>query len=70
MINIICSRADVENYVANVNPAGVLSLHGDPVAKVTDRVLDGDHPDYGDDWTEWLEVNIERIARSATEHML
>lgn len=57
-MNTITSRTDIETYVAN--------SHADFCEQNLDGALvaviqDADHPDYGTDWSEWLDANIAEL---------
>jgi len=50
----IASLTDIESYVTDSHPDAVEhGFAGDLVS----AIQDADHPDYGDDWSEWLNAN-------------
>jgi hypothetical protein len=53
----ISSKTDIKNYIGNEHPdfRGMLSV------ALVDAIQASDHPDYGDDWAEWFDKNINQI---------
>lgn len=60
----ISSVTDIETYVDDTHADFV--KHGLRDALVETIRADSDTPDYGADWTAWLEANIERLRVEAT----
>lgn len=60
----ISSATDIETYVDDTHADFV--EHGLRDALVETIRADSGTPDYGADWTEWLEANIERLRVEAT----
>jgi hypothetical protein len=58
VMNMINSKTDIKNYVENDHPD--FREHGLSDALI-DAIQFADHPDYGSDWSEWLDANIDSI---------
>lgn len=61
-MQIIQNYTDIQNYVSNNSPAGVVAVGGDAEWRVVTAIARADHPAYGEDWAGWLDENAERIA--------
>jgi hypothetical protein len=59
----ISSRTDIDTYVANEQP----DFTGALAEALGGEIQNADHPDYGGDWAEWLNANIEALRESALE---
>lgn len=66
MRTIVSSYTDIQTYVSNANPAGIVAMGGDAEWRVAEAIRRADHPAYGEDWEAWLNENAERIAIEAT----
>ena len=60
---IISSATDLRTYVVNSNPGGTMDRADDVVVAL--QAAPG-RPAWGEDWSEWLEANAERLAIEAT----
>ena len=59
---LINSCTDVQTYVANCHADFV--QHGlDEL--LTQEIVSANHPDYGDNWQEWLDANIDGFRITA-----
>lgn len=59
----ITTARDVMTWVCNAAPGNCVEAGTE--RDVADAILAADHPLYGEDWTEWLDANAERIALGA-----
>jgi hypothetical protein len=68
-MKIISSTADVRTYVLNSNPGNILSSGDEEtIGNVVNALRDAaGRPAWGEDWSEWLAANAERIALSVFE---
>ena len=58
---------DIENYVSNMNPAGVVAMGGDAQGRAAEAIRSApDHPPWETDWEAWLDEHAERLAIEAT----
>lgn len=62
----ISSTTDIRTYINNANPANILGEGNGAVERAVEgiRTAEG-RPAWGEDWSEWLEANAERIALEA-----
>ena len=67
-MQIITTKTDLAAYVGNANPAGVLSEGREVTAAAVDALASADGaPLWGQDWSEWLDANAERIVLGAVD---
>lgn len=58
MRTIITSRRDIDTYVTDSHPD---VCEHDLRSQLVDEIQTADHPPYGQDWSEWLEQNVDRL---------
>jgi hypothetical protein len=57
-MSIISSRQDIVNYVTNVRyDVHVLGL----TDALVEAIRDADHPAFGEDWSDWLDANVDAL---------
>lgn len=58
---IISSRTDIEIYVGNEHPD---FCEHNLDNELVDAIQNSEHPDYGNNWNEWFEINIDTIRET------